>query len=215
MKSKDPQEEQNKDAAPQDAAEPDTAGQNNPADVVENLEKALAEQKIKTDEYLAALQRNQADFSNYRRRTEQEKADLGKYANFKLFCDILPVLDDIELALNHIPAEYAKLDWVEGVRLVERKFRVILEKQGVKPVCALGMAFDPNLHEAIKQEKGAEGAVIAEVQKGYTMGDKLLRPSRVIVGNGEGAGETPPKAAEETHHKREKKKPEAEQAPEA
>ena len=208
MMSKDPQEELNKDDAPQDAAEQDTPRQNNPADVVANLEKALAEQKGKTDEYLAALQRNQADFANYRRRTEQEKADLGKYANFKLFCDVLPVLDDIELALNHIPAEYAKLDWVEGVRLVERKFRVILEKQGVKPVCALGMAFDPNIHEAIKQEKGPEGAVIAELQKGYTMGDKLLRPSRVIVGNGETAEEPHPKASEETHHKKEKKKPE-------
>jgi molecular chaperone GrpE len=201
MMPKDPEEELNRDAAPQEPAERDNA-----TEKLTELEKALAEQKSKTDEYLAALQRNQADFSNYRRRTEQEKADLGKYANFKLFCDILPVLDDIELALNHIPEEYAKHDWVEGVRLVERKFRTILEKQGVKPVCALGMAFDPNLHEAIKHEKGEEGAVIAEVQKGYTMGDKLLRASRVIVRNGE--------AAEETHHKREKKQPEANPAPE-
>jgi len=201
MMPKDPEEELEQNNAPQDAPELNAA-----AEKLAELEKALAEQKSKTDEYLASLQRNQADFSNYRRRTEQEKADLGKYANFKLFCDILPVLDDIELALNHIPEEYAKHDWVEGVRLVERKFRTILEKQGVKPVCALGMAFDPNLHEAIKQEKGEEGAVIAEVQKGYTMGDKLLRPSRVIVGNGE--------AADEPHHKKVKKKPEEEQAPE-
>jgi molecular chaperone GrpE len=200
MTPKDPEEELNQNNTPQDAPEPDNA-----AEKLAGLEKALAEQKSKTDEYLAALQRNQADFSNYRRRTEQEKADLGKYANFKLFCDILPVLDDIELALNHIPEEYSKHDWVEGVRLVERKFRTILEKQGVKPVCALGMAFDPNLHEAIKQEKGEEGAVIAELQKGYTMGDKLLRPSRVIVGNGE--------AADEPRHKKEKKKPEEDKAP--
>ena len=150
-----------------------------------NLEKELAEAKKKAEEYLASWQRSQADFANYRRRAEQDKTDLGKYANANLFCDILPVLDDLELALNHIPEEYAKTDWVKGVRLVERKFKSILEKQGVKPVCALGMSFDPNLHEAIKQEKGKEGAVIAEVQKGYTLGERLLRPSRVIVGSGQ------------------------------
>lgn len=152
---------------------------------ITDLEKALSEQKSKADEYLSALQRSQADFTNYRRRTEQEKADLGKYANSRLFCEILPILDDLERAISHVPEEHAKSDWVEGVRLVERKFKNILELQGVKPVCALGMMFDPNLHEAIRQEKGEEGAVIAEIQKGYTLGERLLRPSRVIVGMGE------------------------------
>jgi molecular chaperone GrpE len=152
---------------------------------ITDLEKALSDQKCKTDEYLDALRRTQADFANYRRRTEQEKADLGKYANATLFCDILPVLDDLELALSHTPEKYSKTDWVEGVRLVERKFKAILEKQGVKPVCALGMAFDPRLHEAIKQDTGQENTVIAELQKGYTLGERLLRPSRVIVGSGE------------------------------
>ncbi len=163
---------------------------------ITDLEKALAEQKSKADEYLAALQRSQADFANYRRRTEQEKQELGKYANATLFCDILPVLDDLELALSHIPEEHAKSDWVEGVRLVERKFKSILEKQGVKPVCALGMAFDPALHEAIRQEPGQEGAVIGEIQKGYTLHDKLLRPSRVVVGTGEKTGPEEDKATE-------------------
>lgn len=154
---------------------------------ITDLEKALSEQKSKADEYLAALQRSQADFANYRRRTEQEKQDLGKYANATLFCDILPVLDDLELALNHIPEEHAKSDWVEGVRLVERKFKSILERQGVKPVCALGMAFDPTLHEAIRREAGQEDMVIGEIQKGYTLHDRLIRPSRVVVGSGEKA----------------------------
>ena len=65
---------------------------------------------------------------------------------------------------------------------MERKFKTILEGQGVKPICALGMDFDPNLHEAIRQEKGKEGMVIAEFQKGYMLNDKLLRPARVVVG---------------------------------
>jgi molecular chaperone GrpE len=150
------------------------------------LEKELAEAKQKADEYLASWQRSQADFSNYRRRMVQEQQDRLLNANTSLFCDILPVLDDLELAISHIPEAHAKSKWVEGVRLVERKFKSILDKQGVKPICALGMAFDPTLHEAIKQEKGPEGAVIAEVQKGYTLNSKLVRPSRVIVGSGEG-----------------------------
>jgi molecular chaperone GrpE len=153
-----------------------------------DLEAALAAAKQKAEEYLANWQRTQADFINFKRRTEQEKQELGKYANATLFCDILPVLDDLERALNAIPEEYAKSDWVEGVRLVERKFKGILERQGVKTVCALGMAFDPTLHEAIRQDAGPEGMVVAEYQKGYTLQDRLLRPSRVVVGKGEEKG---------------------------
>jgi molecular chaperone GrpE len=153
-----------------------------------DLEQALAAEKKKAEEYLASWQRAQADFINFKRRTEQEKQELGKYANATLFCDILPVLDDLERALDAVPDKYAKSDWVEGVRLVERKFKNILDKQGVKPVCALGMAFDPNFHEAIRQDKGPEGMVVAEFQKGYTLNDKLIRPSRVVVGSGEEDG---------------------------
>jgi molecular chaperone GrpE len=150
-----------------------------------NPEEALAEEKKRAEEYLASWQRAQADFINYKRRVEQERLDFNNYANANLCNNILPVVDDLERAIAAIPEEYAKSDWVEGVRLVERKFKTILEGQGVKPICALGMAFDPNLHEAVRHEKGKEGMVIAEYQKGYMLNDKLLRPSRVAVGSGE------------------------------
>jgi molecular chaperone GrpE len=156
-----------------------------------NLEDALAEEKQRAEEYLASWQRAQADFINYKRRSEQERLEFNSYANAILCNSILPVVDDLERAVAAIPEEYSKTKWVEGVRLVERKFKTILEGQGVKPICALGMTFDPNLHEAIKHEKGKEGMVIAEYQKGYMLNDKLLRPSRVGVGSGE----------EEKHHK--------------
>lgn len=188
MIPKDPEEKNKAENVPEEPA---------PEAAAADLEKELAEARQKAEEYLASWQRSQADFANYRRRTEQEKQDLGKFANATLFCDILPVVDDLERALEHIPEEYAKHDWVEGVRLVERKFKSILERQGVKPVCALGMEFDPNLHEALKQEKGKEGMVISEVQKGYTFHDKLLRPSRVIVGSGEEAAAKKEEAPEE------------------
>ncbi len=83
-----------------------------------------------------------------------------------------------------MPEEYAGDDWVEGVRLVARKFKTVLEGQGVKPILCLGMAFDPNFHEALRQAKGEEGTVIGELQKGYMLNDKLIRPAKVVVGSG-------------------------------
>jgi molecular chaperone GrpE len=152
---------------------------------IESLQKALEEERQKAGEYLANWQRAQADFLNYKRRTEQERLEFNSFANASLVLSILPVLDDLERALDAIPEEHAKDDWVEGVRLVERKFKTTLEGQGVKPILALGMAFDPKYHEAIRQDKGPEGMVIGELQKGYMLNDKLLRPAKVVVGNGE------------------------------
>ena len=150
-----------------------------------DLKQALAAEKKKAEEYLASWQRAQADFINYKRRSEQERLEFNKFANASAFLGLLPVLDDLERALDAIPPEFADRDWVEGVRLVERKFRAALEVQGVKPILALGMAFDPNFHEAVRQDKGPEGMVIQEFQKGYTLNGKLLRPAKVVVGNGE------------------------------
>jgi molecular chaperone GrpE len=171
----DPEEPQNKDIELRPA---ETEG-------TESLEPALSEDKKKAEEYLAAWQRTQADFINYKRRAEQDRQEFNSFANANLLRGILPVLDDLERALNAIPSEFASNDWVEGVRMVERKFKTILEGQGVKPILTLGMAFDPKLHEAIRHDKGEEGMVIGEFQKGYMLNDKLLRPARVAVGNGE------------------------------
>ena len=148
-------------------------------------EDAVDEQKKKADEYLSAWQRTQADFTNYKRRTEQEKKEFGLYANAELLKQLLPVLDDLERALDHEPENSADREWIEGAKMVAKKFRTTLENIGVKPVMALGMEFDPTVHEAIHQDKGPEGTVIGEFQKGYMLHDKLLRPARVIVGNGE------------------------------
>ncbi|HJX12767.1 MAG TPA: nucleotide exchange factor GrpE [Dehalococcoidales bacterium] len=147
---------------------------------------ALAGERKKAEEYLASWQRAQADFVNYKRRMEQERLDFNRYANANLILGLLPVLDDLERALEAVPAKYKNHDWVEGVRLVERKFKTSLEGQGVKPIQALGEPFDPNFHEALRQDKGREGIIIEVFQKGYMLNDKLLRPARVVVGNGEG-----------------------------
>jgi molecular chaperone GrpE len=153
---------------------------------IESLQNALEEAEKRAAEYLANWQRVQADFINYKRRTEQERLEFNNFANANLVLSILPVLDDMERAIDAIPEEHTSDDWVEGVRLVERKFKTTLEGQGVKPIKALGEEFDPNYHEALRQGKGKEGVILEEIQKGYMLNDKLLRPARVVVGSGEG-----------------------------
>ena len=133
---------------------------------LESLKQALAEEKKKAEDYLANWQRAQADFINYKRRTEQERQDFNRFANANLILSLLPVLDDLERALSSMPAKSVKNSWVEGVRLVERKFKSALEAQGVTPIKALGEPFDPNFHEAVRQDKGKEGIVIEVIAKG-------------------------------------------------
>jgi molecular chaperone GrpE len=152
---------------------------------VASLKQALAEEKGKAEDYLANWQRAQADFINYKRRTEQDRQDFNRFANANLILSLLPVLDDLDRALSATPpAKSVKHSWIEGVRLVDRKFRTILEAQGLAPIKALGEPFDPNFHEAVRQDKGKEGMVVEELQKGYMMHDRLLRPAKVVVGNG-------------------------------
>ena len=165
--------------------EPGTAG----IEETEDLQKALAEEKEKAETYLSNWQRVQADFVNYKRRSEQEKEEQSKFFNSVLMLSLLPVLDDFERAFASIPPGVADADWVEGVKLVERKLKTVLETQGLSGIKALGEPFDPRLHEAVRQSSGEEGMVIDEVQKGYTYHDRVIRPSKVVVGNGEADAE--------------------------
>ena len=155
------------------------------AEDIETLKQALTEEKVKAETNLAGWQRAQADFINYKRRTEQEKEDIIKFANAPLMLNLLPVLDDLERAFTSTPQHLDKLSWVDGIRFIERKLQATLEVQGLSPVKALGEPFDPNLHEAAMHGKGKEGIVIDELQKGYTLHDKVIRPAMVVVGNGE------------------------------
>jgi molecular chaperone GrpE len=152
---------------------------------IETLRQALAEEKAKAEANLAGWQRAQADFVNYKRRSEQEKEEIGKFANSVLILNLLPILDDLERAFTSIPPRLAKLSWVDGIRLIERKLWATLEAQGLSQIKALGEPFDPRFHEAVRQDKGKEGIVIDEVQKGYMLNDRVIRPTMVVVGNGE------------------------------
>ncbi|MEE8318012.1 MAG: nucleotide exchange factor GrpE [Dehalococcoidales bacterium] len=170
-------EENEQDEAMPEAGEDDISG----------LKEALAEEKTRAEEYLANWQRAQADFVNYKRRSEQEREEFGRFANATLMFNLLPSLDDIERALASLPGKLANLTWVDGIRLIERKLRASLEIQGLQAIEALGKAFDPNLHEAVRQDAGKEGIIIEELQKGYQLHDRVIRPTMVVVGNGEAA----------------------------
>ena len=151
---------------------------------IETLKQCLAEEKEKAEGYLANWQRSEADLINYKRRSDQEKEEIGKYSNASLILNLLPVLDDLERAFTSIPPNLVQLTWVDGIRLIERKLQASLEMQGVSPIKALGEPFDPNFHEAVTYEDSdehEEGQIIAEVRKGYQIGSRVLRPALVRV----------------------------------
>lgn len=151
---------------------------------VETLKKDLATETARAEDYLEGWKRAQADFINFKRRTEQEKAETTKFSNAMLILNLLPVLDDLQRAFNSVSASLAGLTWVNGMQLIQRKIESILEAQGLSQIKALGEKFDPHFHEAIMYKEGDEGVVIEEVQKGYKLHDRVIRPSLVVVGKG-------------------------------
>jgi len=152
------------------------------AEDIESLKKALAEEKEKSEKYLANWQRAQADFINYKRRNEQERAEVVNYANSTLILNMLPVLDDLERALAGVPDELARSPWLDGIKHIYRKLQAVLEAQGISVIEAEGKDFDPNFHEAVMAVEGEEGKVVEEISKGYKLRDRVIRPTKVKVG---------------------------------
>jgi molecular chaperone GrpE len=152
---------------------------------LDRLEQALEEARAASDENLRAWQRAAADYSNYKRRTDDERETVARFANALLIGKLLAVLDDFDRALDNLPPDTDD-SWVEGVRLVERKLRNVLEAEGVTPIEAVGLPFDPNVHEAVVHEETADypdNTVIDELQRGYRLHDRVLRPALVKVAN--------------------------------
>ncbi len=144
------------------------------------LETQLADAQAQAAEYKDGWQRAVAELQNYRRRVEREQAEAYQSAAGSVIKRYLPILDDIERALQNKPAD----PWSEGIELIYRKLQTILDNEGVKRIEAEGRPFDPNFHEAISQEpaEGLEsGTVIAVVQNGYMLGERVLRPATVRV----------------------------------
>ncbi len=160
------------------------------AEDIETLQQALTEERERAEKYLANWQRSQADFANYKQRSEQEKRETIEFANSALISSLLPVIDDLDRAMASVPARLEKSSWTEGLRLIYNKFKTILQSQGLTEIDARGEPFDPRLHEAVMQQEGEEGVVVDETQKGYKFRDRVIRPSLVVVGTGSGSDET-------------------------
>jgi molecular chaperone GrpE len=148
----------------------------------EDLRGRLGEAETKRDEYLADLQRVAAEFENYRKRAAREQERLVAHAHERLVHELLPVLDDLERTLE-AAERHEEAALVDGVRLVERSLRKALEKEGLVEIETDG-PFDPHVHEALlaQPREGVEAGTVVEVlQRGYRIGDKVVRPARVIV----------------------------------
>jgi molecular chaperone GrpE len=155
---------------------------------LEETEAALARTREQAEDNLRNWQRAAADFSNYKRRTDEDRRVADQFANAVLLTRVLAVLDDFDRALASVPEDVHE-GWLDGIRLVERKLRGLLEAEGVTPIEAIGQPFDPNIHEAVVHQDttdAPDNTVIGEVQRGYLLHGRVLRPSLVQVANNPG-----------------------------
>jgi len=149
-------------------------------DAQDVIEKLIAQR----DEYLDQLQRSRAEFINYRKRTEQERMKLGEVVTAATLSQFLPVLDDFDRAMDLVPEDNAESGWVSGIAMIRTKLQGLLERAGVTEVDGVNAPFDPAVHEAVASEPGSSGEVVVEVyQKGYKLGDTLLRAAMVKTGD--------------------------------
>jgi molecular chaperone GrpE len=159
-----------------------------PTTLLKQIEAVTAERDAARqtgEEYLTALQRERAEFQNYKRRTAEERLrDLG-LAGEDLIRKVLVLADDFDRAIDARPAEIADHPWFEGIAVIDRKLRQLLESEGVTTIDAsAGRAFDPREHEAIvnvPDTDRAEGEIVEEVRRGYRLRDRVIRPALVAV----------------------------------
>ena len=158
-----------------------------PGEIIGTSEGEAGEERLSAEAELAELKdrhlRLYAEFENYRKRVQREKEELIKYGNESLLHDILPVIDTLEMALQH-STESAVEGLVRGVEMTLREFQRVVEKYGLTQIAAVGKPFDPSVHHAMTQverDDVEDKTVVEEFRKGYLLGDKVIRPSLVAV----------------------------------
>ena len=152
----------------------------------EELKELEKEDKETKQDYLSDLQRVQAEFENYMKRVEKERVLLGDFAKRELLLKFVNIVDEFEAAIHVIKDAEDKTEILKGVEMLFKNMHKVLESEHVKVINAFGEEFDPYYHDAIAKISGEENKIIEEVKKGYMFNDKLLRPSIVKVGNGQG-----------------------------
>jgi len=154
---------------------------NEDAQKVEGLITELDKHKTQIEDYTNSLKRLQAEFENYTKRVDKEKIELSLYASYKVLSKMLPVMDNFDKALENIKP-ICNEEQFKGLEMIYKQLHKLLEEEGVKPIECIGNKLDPFKHDVIEIVKGDEdNVVINEVQKGYAMKEKILRPSKVVI----------------------------------
>jgi molecular chaperone GrpE len=154
------------------------------AEELEAMRAELEQTQAQAAEYLDGWQRARAEFANYKKRVEAERGELRQSSNEALLLKMLPVVDDFERAFQALPEDLEDIVWADGFAMIQRKLQSILESENVTPLEATGQPFDPEWHQAVLQEETSEypdGYVSEEMQRGYLLGRRVLRPSMVKV----------------------------------
>jgi molecular chaperone GrpE len=180
----DASEEDLPEEQPTPTPEDKPEGEESEAAEAETVEDELARVKSEAAEYLDGWQRARAEFANYKKRIERENEEARQRITSEILLRYLSIMDDLERALGNGPNGDDLDDWVSGIELIYQKFEALLEAEGVEPIETEGERFDPNLHEAISYEESEEyegGSIIAVTQRGYKLGDRIIRPAMVRV----------------------------------
>jgi molecular chaperone GrpE len=146
-----------------------------------DLEAAKKHIELLTETSKRAL----ADLANFKRRNEKEKKEFIEFANARLILELLQITDSFERAVIHMPGELQSNDWAKGITQIEKQFHDILKRHGVKEIEAKGAKLDPNYHEALLTSPGEKDMVIEVLEKGYILGERVLRQTKVSVGDGQ------------------------------
>lgn len=151
----------------------------------QTLKTELEDAKNKLNELTIISQHALADLQNFKKRTEEEKNRFVSFANSNLITDLLPVLDNLSRSIAHIPENSASKEWAQGIVAIIKQMEQILSEKGLTPIETLNQSFNPNFHEALATQSGPADQIIKELEKGYYIGERVLRRAKVIVGNGE------------------------------
>ena len=165
--------------------EPEARAASAVLDELESLRKRGSAAEQQRDEYLALLQRTRADFENYQKRVQRDQAEERRYAHAAFARDLLPVVDNLQRALDAARQEIERSPLAKGVDLVRSQLLDIFGRYGITPIDALGQPFDPNRHESVQQQFRpdlAPGTVVEVLEPGYSLHERILRPSKVVLG---------------------------------
>ena len=153
-------------------------------DQVVDVAELLEELQKTNDQNLDMAQRAQAELANYRKRVDDERLTQQQYANSRLIIRLLPIVDELEMALEHSGNAEINTSWLDGIKLIHRKVIQMLEAEGLHKIDAIGQAFDPLQHEAVSTEDSNEvatGYILEVLRNGYKLHDRIIQPAQVVV----------------------------------